>query len=307
MSTTTSGQFLTVPALSHRPSHHHRRDSARASAQSPQPRGARQATGNVASSSRVRLEDTPLGMPVSPSPSPADAAPPRTSSSSSSSASVHTSTTTATSESSAPALASSPTPEVRQRQRQQKQQQQQQQQQQTVVARLVAPGGQAPSNNVLPAMASHPTSSSSARSLSSQQQQQQPSSSQPPPPPPPQLQHLSPRSIFRAMPFLLRLRSPPSDLLNMTCTSGGPRTHAVFNRPPISINKASSQAMVYNQSLVCEDAVNAEVLLRLARNELLERAQQTDRRVTALVEEEYVPSFCFSFQSKERKESQHER
>jgi hypothetical protein len=39
---------------------------------------------------------------------------------------------------------------------------------------------------------------------------------------------------------------------------------------------------------VCEDAVNAEVLLRLARNELLERAQQADRRVTALVDEEYV-------------------
>jgi hypothetical protein len=92
----------------------------------------------------------------------------------------------------------------------------------------------------------------------------------------------------------------------MTCTSGGPRTHAVFNRPPISINKASSQALVYNQSLVCEDAVNAEVLLRLARNELLERAQQTDRRVTALVEEEYV-LFCLSFQSKRRKESQHEK
>jgi hypothetical protein len=90
------------------------------------------------------------------------------------------------------------------------------------------------------------------------------------------------------MPFLLRLRSPPSDLVNITCTSGEPRTHAVLNRPPISINKASSQALVYNQTLVCEDAVNAEVLLRLARNELLERAQQTDRRVTALVDEEYV-------------------
>lgn len=89
------------------------------------------------------------------------------------------------------------------------------------------------------------------------------------------------------MPFLLRLRSPPSDLLNVTYTSGRPRTHAVLNRPPISVNKASSQALVYNQTLVCEDAVNAEVLLRLARNELLERAQQTDRRVTALVDEEW--------------------
>jgi hypothetical protein len=74
----------------------------------------------------------------------------------------------------------------------------------------------------------------------------------------------------------------------MTCTSGGSRTHAVLNRPPPpagGINKAS-QALIYNQTLVCEDAVNAEVLLRLARNELLERAQQTDRRVIALVDEE---------------------
>jgi len=45
--------------------------------------------------------------------------------------------------------------------------------------------------------------------------------------------------------------------------------------------------VTYNQTLVCEDAVNAEVLLRLARNELLESAQQTDRRVTALVDEEW--------------------
>lgn len=63
--------------------------------------------------------------------------------------------------------------------------------------------------------------------------------------------------------------------------------------PPISINKAS-QALTYNQTLVCEDAVNAEVLLRLARNELLERAQQADRRVTALVDEEYVLSLSHS-------------
>ena len=87
----------------------------------------------------------------------------------------------------------------------------------------------------------------------------------------------------------------------MTCTSGGPRTHAVLNRPPISVNKASSQALVYNQTLVCEDAVNAEVLLRLARNELLERAQQADRRVTALVDEEFVLLFLFSFILKNEK------
>jgi hypothetical protein len=73
----------------------------------------------------------------------------------------------------------------------------------------------------------------------------------------------------------------------MTCTSGGgPRTHAVLSKCPI--NNKASQALTYNQTLVCEDAVNAEVLLRFARNELLERAQQTDRRVTALVDEEYV-------------------
>ena len=69
----------------------------------------------------------------------------------------------------------------------------------------------------------------------------------------------------------------------MTCTSGGPRTHSVLSRAPIS---KASQTVTYNETLVCEDAVNAEVLLRLARNELLERAQQTDRRVTALVDEE---------------------
>jgi hypothetical protein len=55
---------------------------------------------------------------------------------------------------------------------------------------------------------------------------------------------------------------------------------------------------------VCEDAVNAEVLLRLARNELLERAQQTDRRVTALVDEEFV--LLLSLPSLKMK-NQHER
>jgi len=52
------------------------------------------------------------------------------------------------------------------------------------------------------------------------------------------------------------------------------------------MNKAS-QALTYDKTLVCADAVNAEVLLRLARNELLERAQQTNRYVTALVDEEW--------------------
>ncbi len=91
------------------------------------------------------------------------------------------------------------------------------------------------------------------------------------------------------MPFLLRLRSPPSDLLSLTCTSGGPRTHSALNK--CRIDKAS-QALTYNKALVCADAVNAEVLLRLARNELLERAQQANRQVTALVDEECV-SFHF--------------
>jgi hypothetical protein len=91
------------------------------------------------------------------------------------------------------------------------------------------------------------------------------------------------------MPFLLRLRSPPSDLLNLACTSGGPRTHSAFNK--CRIDKAS-QTLTYNKALVCADGVNAEVLLRLARNELLERAQQANRQVTALVDEECV---FFSF------------
>lgn len=94
------------------------------------------------------------------------------------------------------------------------------------------------------------------------------------------------------MPFLLRLRSPPSDLLSLTCTSGGPRTHSALSKSQID---KLAQALTYNKALVCADAVNAEVLLRLARNELLERAQQTNRQVTALVEEEYVSLFLFSF------------
>lgn len=59
--------------------------------------------------------------------------------------------------------------------------------------------------------------------------------------------------------------------------------------------------MTYDQTLVCEDAVNAEVLLRLARNELLESAQQTDRRVTALVDEEYVLPIVSSFKEISRR------
>jgi hypothetical protein len=71
----------------------------------------------------------------------------------------------------------------------------------------------------------------------------------------------------------------------MTCTSGGPRTHAVLSKCQID---RASQPLTYNKTIVCVDAVNAEVLLRLARNELLERAQEANRQVTALVDEEYV-------------------
>ena len=256
MSTATSGQFLTVPPLSHRSTQHHRRDSARAAAQSP--RMHHPATRNVASSSRLKLEDTPLGIPVSPSPRAA----PSADGAHARRASVSTKPPS-----------SSRTPAAARRR-------------QTRPSPLV-PQPQPPSNILLPATAANPNPNpnpSDARSTRSPQQQPQP---QPQPP-----AQLSPRSIFRAMPFLLRLRSPPSDLLNITCTSGEPRTHSVLNRAPIS---KAPQAVTYNQTLVCEDGVNAEVLLRLARNELFERAQQTDRRVTALVDEEYVfPSSLLS-------------
>ena len=262
MSTATSGQFLTVPPLSHRSTQHHRRDSARAAAQSP--RMHHPATRNVASSSRLKLEDTPLGIPVSPSPRAA----PSADGAHARRASISTKPPS-----------SSRTPAAARRR-------------QTRPSPLV-PQPQPPSNILLPATAANPNPNpnpnpSDARSTRSPQQQPQPQ-------PQPQSQspaQLSPRSIFRAMPFLLRLRSPPSDLLNITCTSGEPRTHSVLSRAPIS---KAPQAVTYNQTLVCEDGVNAEVLLRLARNELFERAQQTDRRVTALVDEEYVfPSSLLS-------------
>jgi len=57
----------------------------------------------------------------------------------------------------------------------------------------------------------------------------------------------------------------------------------------------ASQVLTYNRALVYTDTVNAKVLLRLAQNELLERAQQTNRQVTALVDEEYV-AFCTFWQ-----------
>ena len=90
------------------------------------------------------------------------------------------------------------------------------------------------------------------------------------------------------MSFLVRLRSPRSDQMSLSCTSGAPRTHVVLSRA--QLHKAP-QPLTYSRTLVCADGVNAEVLLRFARNELFERAQQANRHVTALVDEEYV---CFS-------------
>jgi len=89
------------------------------------------------------------------------------------------------------------------------------------------------------------------------------------------------------MHFLLRLRSPPSDLLSLTCTSGALRTHSSLSKSGTTIITKAPQAFTYNKTLVCADAVNAEVLLRLARNELLKRAQEVNRHVTALVDEEW--------------------
>jgi hypothetical protein len=242
-----SGQFLTVPSTRHRSSQHHRRDSARASAQSPRSQRSATARG-VASSSKVKLEDTPLGMcdstPASTGPPPSPP-PSTTTTTTSTTTKVDNDTTTTTSTSST----SSPSSPHSSRRTSQAQRQ----------ARLAVATSSPPN------VASPPPASS-----------------------PPQSVQLSPRSIFRAMPFLLRLRSPPSDLMTMTCTSGGPRTHAVLSKCQID---RASQALTYNKTIVCADAVNAEVLLRLARNELLERAQEANRQVTALVDEEYVSLF----------------
>lgn len=63
--------------------------------------------------------------------------------------------------------------------------------------------------------------------------------------------------------------------------------------------------MTYSRTLVCADAVNAEVLLRLARNELLERAQRANRHVTALVDEEYVYLFRESIEHQDNDKRDH--
>jgi len=239
-----SGQFLTVPSTRHRSSQHHRRDSARASAQSP--RSQRSAARGVASSSKVKLEDTPLGMsPASPGPPPSP--PPSTITTTSTTTKADINDTTITTSSSSSSSSPHSSRRTSQAQRQAR----------PAVATSSPPNIASPPPN--------PNASSPTPSV-----------------------QLSPRSIFRAMPFLLRLRSPPSDLMTMTCTSGGPRTHAVLSKCQID---RASQALTYNKTIVCADAVNAEVLLRLARNELLERAQEANRQVTALVDEEYVSLF----------------
>ena len=243
----TSGQFLTVPSSTYRASQPHRRNTAHAAVQSPRMQ-RRPATGSVASSSKVRLEDTPLGIPVSaPASSPPPLPPPPSPSTTTTNGAADGDTTTQTSTPTSSAPQSSSPKTSRRRQ--------------TLPALPVT-------STTIP-LPSSPTAAAAGSAR-------------------PQSPQLSPRSIFRAMPFLLRLRSPPSDLLSLTCTSGGPRTHSVLNK--CQMDKAP-QALTYNRALVCADAVNAEVLLRLARNELLERAQQTNRQVTALVDEEYV-SFC---------------
>ena len=238
----TSSQFLTVPSSTYRSSQPHRRDSARAAVQSPRTQ-QHPATGSVASSSRVKLEDTPLGMSLPTSASPPPLPPPPSPSS--------TTTTTGAADSETITTSSTFTPSSLQSSSQSRRRQ----------TRPTLPT----TSNIIPT----PSTPTAAAAGSTR----------------PQSPQLSPRSIFRAMPFLLRLRSPPSDLLSQTCTSGGPRTHSVLSKCQID---RASQTLSYNKALVCADGVNAEVLLRLARNELLERAQQASRQVTALVDEEYV-------------------
>ncbi|KAI0295752.1 hypothetical protein BC826DRAFT_968335 [Russula brevipes] len=249
---TTSGQFLTVPPLNHRSSQHRRRDSARVGAQPPRTHDP--TTSRVASSSRVRLEDTPLGIPgpaaAAPSSTPKVDNDTDTTTTTSTTTATTTSTTVRTSSSSSsssPSPRASPLTPPPQRQMQQ-----------------TPP---TPPTTLPPSLPKGPTAAAAG------------ARSQSPP--------LSPRSLFRAVSFLLRLRSPPSaDALSMTCSSGARRTHAVLSKSPRTVKKAA-QPLTYSRTLVCADAVNAEVLLRLARNELLDRAQQASRHFTALVDEEW--------------------
>ncbi|KAH8996730.1 hypothetical protein EDB92DRAFT_1942350 [Lactarius akahatsu] len=200
----TSSQYLSVPQLNHRPSQHRNDRGPRRPAQSSRAHHQSVAAEHAASSSKVKLEDTPLGThaPLGV-PVPTQASPVQT------------------------------------------------------------------------ARTFPPTSASSPQATLL---------SHTPPSPRSSTSQLSPRSIFRAMPFLIRLRSPRSDLLSLSCNSGAPRTHPVLGRS--QLHKAP-QSLTYSRTLVCADAVNADVLLRFARNELFERAQQANRHVTALVDEEW--------------------
>ncbi|KAI0266533.1 hypothetical protein BC834DRAFT_969545 [Gloeopeniophorella convolvens] len=215
---TTSSQFLSVPQLNHR-SHRlreHRYDRGR-SATLPVPHASSPSRADppehVASSSRVRLEDSPLGsQALKPKSSPAAASAP-----------VHTHTPSAAHPQATPAAD--------------------------------AGSGSPPA---------HATPRDSVSSLATPQ--------------------TSPRSLFRTVPFLMRLRSPPASLLSVSCSSGAPRTHAVLRQ---CAQTRAPHALAHTKRFVCADAVNAEMLLRFTRNELLLRAQRVNRAVTALVDEEW--------------------
>ena len=79
----TSSQYLSVPQLNHRPSQHRNNDRGpKRPAQSPQAHHQSVAAEHAASSSKVKLEDTPLGIHTSlgthlplPTPTPTQTSP----------------------------------------------------------------------------------------------------------------------------------------------------------------------------------------------------------------------------------------
>jgi hypothetical protein len=232
----TSSQYLSVPQSSRRPSQHRNNDRG-GPAQSPQAHNQSVAAGHAASSSKVKLEDSPLGIHPTlgthvpyATPAPTQTSPVQI---------VRTLSPTAASSISA-TLSHTPS----------------------------SPPGSTVQHHTfpLPHVEFQLTFAPTKNKKQSQQSQR------------------SPRRLFRAMPFLVRLRSPRSDLLSLSCTSGAPRTHVVLSRA--QFHKAS-QPLTYSRTLVCADGVNAQVLLRFARNEIFERAQQANRHVTALVDEEW--------------------
>ena len=243
-----SSQFLTVPPLSYRSSQHTRSDRERFAITQP-PSTRHPTTRHVASSSRVKLEDTPLGTPVPTPPSTAGSAP-------------HPPTSPGHP---APSHRASPP----------------QQQQTTTTTTTLRPVHRKPTPLMAPSLPPAAPSSPPAGSSAQQQQQQQPQS-------PP----LSPRSILRMVPLLLRLRPPNHDLFHLSCNSDGPHTDAALAG---SLFQRFPHTLTYTRTFVCADGVNAEVLLRFARIDLFERAQRADRHVTALVDEEYgLPLFFIS-------------